>query len=130
MNIGIVGKHKVGKTSLRRRLTHNSFSILYRPTILTEYFKVIYNNRYKIIWWDIVQPPKIKLDGIILVTRDNDHSILKQYPPLPTWVACIERSKFDIKFCAYHRIFRISNMENKGICELLTSILKYYTSSS
>ena len=72
MNIAIVGKRMAGKTSLIRRLVDDSFSLWYCPTILTEYQTVIYNEIYRIVWWDIVHNPP-KLDALILVTRDNDY---------------------------------------------------------
>ena len=127
MNIAVVGKPMVGKTSLIRRLVDNSFSILYRPTLFTEYQTVIYNNKYRIVWWDAVKKQR-RFDALILVTKDKDYSILKHFPPLPTWIACVECDP-NIDFCAPHRVFKISNIENKGIQELLISILQYYTST-
>lgn len=127
MNIAVVGKKKSGKSSLIRRLIYNTFSLIYCPTILNEYQTAIYNDKYKITWWEATNPVR-NMDAIIFVTKDADHTPLKQLPTLPTWVVGVE-CEVDIPFCAPHRVFRVSSLENKGIKDLLISILHYYGST-
>ena len=68
------------------------------------------------------------MDVILFVTKDNDYSMLENYPPLPTWVAMVE-CDIKIPFCAPHRVFKISNMSKNGIDKLFMSILTHYISN-
>ena len=124
MNIGVIGGKKIGKTSLIHRLLYDSFSLIYIPTHLTEY----YSTNIGLTFWDIIQKPRVPMDILIFLIKDNDYSLLKKFPPTPTWVAIVE-SDVDVLFCASHRVFHISNMSKSGINDLFMSILKFYISN-
>ena len=124
MHVGVLGKKGVGKTSIIHRILYDTFSLIYKQTYLTEY----YSTDIGITFWDIVQKPKQKMDILLFVTKDNDYTLLEKYPPLPIWVAIVEKD-VDIHFCASHRVFEVSNMSKHGIHDLFMSILKYYISN-
>lgn len=130
INLYVIGKQKVGKTSFIKRLLYNEFSFSYVPTRAVEIYK---EKTFHTLGLNLtLQFFDIPHNFVLKNTNPNDVMVvfvideLPSIPKIPirTWLLYREKT---FPICPKNRQIHIDNLENTGFVAFINSLVVEYS---